>query len=151
VTYQVRNRRVLFITGSRDSSLEQRRWLIAELAARKPDLVLVGDNRDSQKNGRHRYAFDEQARCWCRQKGVQCSSGLAAWESLDLKAGPLRNESMVHIAAALKAFGDDVFALAAPGEGTGTKGAIRLVKHAGIAGLVCDPTGNVVALAEWKP
>ncbi len=82
-------KKVILITGTRRNTREGHVW--DYLDEHKPDIVIVGDATGA----------DEEARRWCKFKGVHRFRCDALWRKRGKDAGPDRNEAMAWVAAAI--------------------------------------------------
>jgi hypothetical protein len=84
---------ILLITGTRRGRADVWEWLDLFTARRgRPAWVFVGDEPKG---------VDEQARNWCRARGVVCFTAAAVWDVRGKVAGPERNTALVQVVVKL--------------------------------------------------
>jgi hypothetical protein len=120
--------KVVLVTGSRETSLDDSHQICSALADASPEVVVQGGATGA----------DGVALNWCRfqfrsGERIQCWTVPADWKRHGKRAGPIRNEALVDIAVALKKAGNDVLVLAFPGPSSiGTHHCIKRATYAGL-------------------
>jgi hypothetical protein len=125
-----RKRRVLLITGTRESESPQLPEVLAWLDA-GDDLLIVGDC----PTGIDAQAWRELQKL--PATGICCK---ADWPTYNKAAGPRRNAVMVQMLVAARAAGADALAVAFPSGGPGTADCIRQLTAAKFE-VALFPTG----------
>jgi hypothetical protein len=116
--------KAVLVTGSREMASEEE-WLAIQerLHNEAPTLVIHGGASGA----------DYIAKRFCQDGNADELEVPACWKALGKKAGPIRNQAMVDIAAALVRAGHVATVLAFPrGSSIGTRDCIRRAEAAGL-------------------
>lgn len=88
----------IIVTGDRNTTDQSFVYRCLDLFAKGRTISLIvegGQRQFSRRLNKHIGGVDYWARCWAEDRGIDCKTEPADWDSFGPAAGPIRNREMV--------------------------------------------------------